>query len=117
MSVSGLAVFELTASISFLVERLPSATMDQQALVQQLLEQRVYEAARAAEDAVDDELHKMENMTQARWHTPKFAILYASGLAAPGGALQHLGRGKKTSGERLGALGAAAADRRSRLAA
>ena len=85
----------MTTSISSLVERLPSATMDQQALVQQLLEQRVYEAARAAEDAVDDELHKMENMTQARWHTPKIATLDASGLAAPGGALQHLGRGKK----------------------
>ena len=39
--------------------------MDPQALMQQMLEHRVYEAARAAEDAVDDELHKMENMTQA----------------------------------------------------
>ena len=38
----------------------------QNALVQQLLEERVLQAARAAEDAVDDELHRMENMTQAR---------------------------------------------------
>jgi hypothetical protein len=36
-----------------------------EAVVQAMLEDRVLSAAKAAEDAVDDELHRLNNMTEA----------------------------------------------------